>query len=136
MEKNNITATEFAETWGMTKPLKRSDLDRFTLEEIEQINKILVSRAVEVFGEIGELEAKSDFIKEQQHNRFFNAKVGGVFEYSCEFRFVKDNFFVPGQWFQEYLDKLKELRGQKQNNLDTFEDRNKAKMINKLIGRK
>lgn len=135
-----IDVKQRAQSHDLSKPLDRSFLASLELEEIKTLKKVLIERAVKVIGEIKSLEAFDEFEKNQFARGMFRCEFRTddtgelILNYSPEPRFAEDNLFVPGAWFAEHLEKLDALRAKKQENAETFEDRNKEKLINELLG--
>lgn len=134
-----IDFKERARNHDLSKPLDRGFLTSLDLEQIKIFKRILIERAVAIIGEIGSLEVRDKFEKEQMSRGMFRCEIKTddgvrVFNYSPEPRFSEDNLFVPGAWFAEHLEKLDRLRAEKQENAETFEDRNKEKLIDELLG--
>lgn len=121
----------------LCQPLDAGFLSTLDLNDLNRLRKNLVERAAAVIGEISSLEHRDDFAKKQYARGMFNSRIENdgkvLFNYSPEPRFEKDNVFVPGTWFSEYIEKLQQLRERKAENVESFEDREKRKLIEKML---
>lgn len=133
------TIKEFANNWDLTKPLEASILEALSLDELEALKRVLILRAADILGEQLELTYKCEPFISYAKLRQFNAKrcddeLNPVMSYSVG-RFANDNFFVPGPWFQKEIEKLDQLRKDRDENAASFPSRRRQSLINDLSGR-
>jgi len=131
-------AKDLAQNVRLTDPLNAQMLQGMTLEDLLVFKRILVERAVAIISRVQALKAKDDLVRSQFERRMWRGEefVGDerVFNYSCEPRFAEDNLFVPGAWFQQFLDELEILENKKTETSENFETNEKARLIRQMCG--
>lgn len=125
----------------LNKPLSKQFLNRLKLDELEQLEKVLFDRAVNIFKEIAVLEAGFNhdlFDLKNAERGLFRVEIFDpiterlVFQYECEQRLKDQCFITPGEWFNEIQEKLENLREQKAYLSETYVERTSAKVISRL----
>lgn len=134
-----MNINEFAQNLDLTKPLDAGVLNSLSTVDLKVLRRVIHERAKAIIGEIASLKEESEFGRKQFKQGLFRCEhflASG--EQVCKFELFSEaeNFFAPGEWFEEFLSELETLRARHAENIELFPVREKARIVEQLLGEK